>query len=46
MIITLVMEAVRTSETSVYSNENTSRYIPEGSNFHIRHRKNHKSQTD
>jgi hypothetical protein len=34
-IITLVMEAVRTSETSVYS-ETTRRYIPEGSRFHRR----------
>jgi hypothetical protein len=31
-IITLMMEAVRTSETSVYS-ETTRRYIPEGSNL-------------
>jgi hypothetical protein len=30
-----MMEAVRTSETSVYSNETTRRYIPEGSNLHI-----------
>jgi hypothetical protein len=29
------MEAVRTSETSVYSNETTRLYIPEGS--HLRH---------
>jgi hypothetical protein len=27
------MEAVRTSETSVYSNETTLCYIPEGSNL-------------
>jgi hypothetical protein len=27
-------EAVLTSETSVYSNETTRRYIPEGSNLH------------
>jgi hypothetical protein len=31
MIITLMMEAVRTSKTLVYS-ETTWRYIPEGSN--------------
>jgi hypothetical protein len=29
--IALMMEAVRTSETSVYSNKATPRYIPEGS---------------
>jgi hypothetical protein len=29
--ITLMMEAVRTSQTSVYPNETTRRYIPEGS---------------
>jgi hypothetical protein len=29
---TLMMEAVRTSDTSVCSNESTRRYIPEGSN--------------
>jgi hypothetical protein len=28
-----MMEAVRTSETWVYSSENTRRFIPEGSNF-------------
>jgi hypothetical protein len=28
-------DAVRTSETSVYPNETTRRYIPEGSNLHI-----------
>jgi hypothetical protein len=31
--IALMMEAVRTSETPVYS-ETTRRYIPEGSNLH------------
>jgi hypothetical protein len=30
-----MMEAVRTSETSVYFNETTWRYIPEGSNLQI-----------
>jgi hypothetical protein len=32
---TLMMEAVRTSEMSVYSNETTWRYIPEGSNIRL-----------
>jgi hypothetical protein len=41
--ITLMMEAVRTSETSVYSNENTWRYIPEGFNHHTGRRENLKS---
>jgi hypothetical protein len=31
VIISLMMEAVRTSETLVYSNETTRRYILEGS---------------
>jgi hypothetical protein len=31
--IALMVEAVRTSETSVYSNETMLRYIPEGSNL-------------
>jgi hypothetical protein len=31
----MMMEAVRTSETSVYSNETTWRYIPEGCNLHV-----------
>jgi hypothetical protein len=34
------MMAVRTSETSVYSNETTRRYIPEGSKLHTRYREN------
>jgi hypothetical protein len=38
-----MMEAVRTSETSVYSNETTLRYIPEGSQLHSRSRENLKS---
>jgi hypothetical protein len=41
----LLMEAIRTSETSIYSNENTRRYIPEGSNLHTRRRENLKSHT-
>jgi hypothetical protein len=40
--IALMIEAVRTSETSVYS-ETTWRYIPEGSNLHTRRRENLKS---
>jgi hypothetical protein len=40
IIKALMMEAVRTSETSVYSNETARRYIPEGSNLHIRRREN------
>jgi hypothetical protein len=39
-MITLIMEAVRSSETSVYSNETTRRNIPEDSKRHIRHREN------
>jgi hypothetical protein len=31
--MTLMMEAVRTSETSVYSDETTWRYIPEKKNI-------------
>jgi hypothetical protein len=30
----LMMEAVRTSETSIYFNETTRRYIPEGCHLH------------
>jgi hypothetical protein len=33
LFTTLMTELVRTSETSVYSNETTLRYIPEGSNI-------------
>jgi hypothetical protein len=38
-----MMEAVRTSETSVYSNDTTRRYIPEGSRLHVRRREDPKS---
>jgi hypothetical protein len=38
-----MIEAVRTSETSAYSNEATHCYISEGSHFHIRRRENLKS---
>jgi hypothetical protein len=34
-VITLMMEAVHTSETSVYSNEATWLYIPEGSHLQV-----------
>jgi hypothetical protein len=34
LFITLMVEALRNSETSVYSKETTQRYISEGSNFH------------
>jgi hypothetical protein len=37
------MEAVRNSETSVYSSKTTQRYIPEGSNLYTHHCENLKS---
>jgi hypothetical protein len=43
MMITLMMEAVHTSETSVYFNETIWRYIPEGCHLHTRHRGNLKA---
>jgi hypothetical protein len=45
IIIALIMEAVRTSETSVNFNVNTRRYIPEDSKLHVRRRENLKSHT-
>jgi hypothetical protein len=39
-----MMEAVHTSDTSVYSNETTRRYIPEVSHLHARRRENLKCQ--
>jgi hypothetical protein len=36
IIITLMAETVRSSETSVFSNETPWRYIPEGSHLHTR----------
>jgi hypothetical protein len=42
-IIALMMEAVRTFETSVYSKETTRRYIPDISNLHTRGHENLKS---
>jgi hypothetical protein len=38
-----MLEALRTSETSVCSNETTRRYITESSNIHTRRRENLKS---
>jgi hypothetical protein len=35
---------LRLSETSVYSNETSRRYIPEGFNLHTRRRENLKSR--
>jgi hypothetical protein len=37
-MMTLMMEAARTSETLVYSNDTTWRCTPEGSHLHIRRR--------
>jgi hypothetical protein len=42
-IIALMMEAVRTSETSVSINLTTWQYIPEDSKLHTRRRENLKS---
>jgi hypothetical protein len=39
----MLMEAVHPSETSVYSNKTTWRYIPEGSNLHTHWSENLKS---
>jgi hypothetical protein len=41
--VALIMEAVRTTETSVYFNETTRRYIPGRLSPHTRHRENLKS---
>jgi hypothetical protein len=43
MVITLMMEAARTSETSVNFYQTTWRYNPEHSHLHIHHRENLKS---
>jgi hypothetical protein len=43
LIFVLMMEAVRTTEMSVYSDETARRYIPEGSNLHTRRHENLKS---
>jgi hypothetical protein len=42
----LMMEAVRTSETSVKFNLNTRRYVPEYSELHTRCRENLKSHKE
>jgi hypothetical protein len=42
-IIALMMDAVRTSETSVYFNGATRRYIPQGYHIHTRRPENLKS---
>jgi hypothetical protein len=42
-MITLMMEVVRASETSAYSNGTNRPYIPEGSNLHTLLRENLKS---
>jgi hypothetical protein len=47
--IRVMMKAVRTSETSVCSNETTWRYIPEGFHLHTRrseHLKSHMLEFD
>jgi hypothetical protein len=43
IIIVIMMEAVRTSETSVNVKLTTWHYIPEDFKFHTRHRENLKS---
>jgi hypothetical protein len=45
-VITAMMQAVRASETSVYSNETTRRYVHEGSHLHTRRLENLKSHTN
>jgi hypothetical protein len=44
LFIVLMMEAVRISETSVYSHEITRRYIQESCHLHTRRSENLKSQ--
>jgi hypothetical protein len=44
-MIALIMEAVRTSETSVYFKETTWRYIPESCHLHTSRRENLQSHT-
>jgi hypothetical protein len=39
----MMMEAAHTSHTSVYFNDTTWRYVPEGSDLHTRRRENMKS---
>jgi hypothetical protein len=42
-LVALMMEAARTSQTSVYFNETARRYIPEGYRLQTRRRENLKS---
>jgi hypothetical protein len=42
--IAMMMEAVRTCETSAYLNKNTRRCMPESCHLHTRYRKNLKSK--
>jgi hypothetical protein len=42
----LMMEAVRTSETSVYFNDITRRYVAESCHLHTRRRENMKFHKD
>jgi hypothetical protein len=46
MNIALMMKAVHTSETSVYSNETTRRCVPEGSDIHTCRSENLKSHNE
>jgi hypothetical protein len=45
IIIALIMEPVRISETSVYYNEPTRRYMPDGSDLQTRSLEDFKSHT-
>jgi hypothetical protein len=45
LVITLI-EVLRTSETSIYFNETTRRYIPESCHLHTRRRANLKSEEE
>jgi hypothetical protein len=40
VVITLMMEAICTSQTSVYFNDTTQHYTPEGCNIHTRCQEN------
>jgi hypothetical protein len=46
LIIALMMEAARTSETSVNFNVTTRRYIPEDTKLHTRRHENMKSHME
>jgi hypothetical protein len=45
-IVIALMEVLRTSETSIYFNETTRRYIPESCHLHTRRRANLKSEEE